>query len=245
MSARTGVVVNNYDPTYQNRIQVRVYGVHDEQINGQYLILDDDLPWASPAPNAGGTGGSYSIPKVGSTVSVEGSNYKLIYHGQVNVKGNVKKIMHDNAEESENIKIISWSEDNEGGQKDFIKMYYLPEKGLNIECNGNVITLSKYDSLLISSKYGSSIEMTRDGDINITAPQKINISCKELNLTQGSLSPATADKLVLGSKLQEKFNNHKHFYSPIGGVVTDTPIEKLTEIDFSENIKISKRQDNR
>lgn len=245
MGARTGVVVNNYDPTYQNRIQVRVYGVHDEQINGEYLILDDDLPWASPAPNSNGTSGSYSVPKVGSTVSVEGGNYNLIYHGQISVKGNVKKLMYENAEESENVKVISWSEDNNGDEKDYIKMYYLPEKGLTIDCNGNKILMTKYDSMVIESKYGSAIEMTRDGDINITTPRTINLKCKTINITEGAVTGSTADKIVLGSNLQKKFNNHTHFYSPNKGVITEPPTQKLTSTDFSENVFISQRQDKR
>ena len=47
---KTGIVVNNFDPTYKNRCQIRVYGLHTQTVNGQYIILDDDLPWALPAP---------------------------------------------------------------------------------------------------------------------------------------------------------------------------------------------------
>ena len=31
---KTGIVVNNYDPTFKNRCQIRVYGVHTKTVNG-------------------------------------------------------------------------------------------------------------------------------------------------------------------------------------------------------------------
>ena len=105
---KTGIVVNNYDPTYKNRIQVRLYdGHYMEKIGDQYTILDDDLPWAMPAPSAGGSGGTYAIPAVGSRVYVDGSGYKLTYYGQVEVKGGVKKMMHENADQSDQVKFIA------------------------------------------------------------------------------------------------------------------------------------------
>ena len=60
---KTGIVVNNYDPTFKNRCQIRVFGLHTETVGGQYVILDDDLPWALPGPTAGYNSGNYSVPK--------------------------------------------------------------------------------------------------------------------------------------------------------------------------------------
>ena len=54
---KTGIVVDNYDPLYKGRCKIRVFGLHSETICGQYLILDDDLPWSSPAPSAGSSNG--------------------------------------------------------------------------------------------------------------------------------------------------------------------------------------------
>ena len=243
---RTGIVVNNYDPMYKNRIQVRVYGLHTEKVAGQYIILDDDLPWASPAPNQGGNSGSYSVPTVGSRVFVDGSNYNLTYYGQVEVKSAVKKMMAQNADSNEDFKVIAWNETvNSDGGKDFIKIYYHPEKGLIIECNGNSITLTKYDGCIIQSKFGSEIEMTREGDLNISSSRTINLKCDNINITEGALSDATYDRIILGSRLQEIFNNHKHWYSPDKGVLTDPPVDKINENDFADSIRIRKNKDNR
>lgn len=236
---RTGIVVENFDPAYKNRIKVRVYGVHTEKIDGNYVILDDDLPWASPAPNTGGNGGTYSVPSVGSRVYVDGDNYHLKYYGQVEVKSSVKKMMHENADQSDKLKVIAFSEDFEDGENDYMKIYYLPENGLTIECMGHKIYMSKYDGLKIDSANGCTIEMTRDSDINVSTANTINLKCGKLNLTEGSLSDETVDRIVLGNRLQEIFNNHIHFVSSPGGVTTTEPIEKIKETDFSKNIRIS------
>lgn len=232
----TGVVVSAYDPCYKNRIKVRVYGVHTEKINGQYTILDDDLPFFSPAPSSGGGAGTSSVPTVGSRVYVDISGHKYIYYGQVEVKGSIKKMMHDNAEQSDKLKVIAFSEDD---SENYMKVFYLPENGLTIEAMGHKISLTSYDGLKIQSSKGSEIEMTRDGDINITTENNINIKCNKLNLTEGSLDDDTSDRIVLGSRLQEVFNNHIHFAATPGGVTTTPPVEKIKETDFSKNIRIS------
>lgn len=235
---RTGIIVNNYDPSYKQRVQVRLYGVHDEKIDGQYVILDDDLPWASPAPNMGGNSGTFSVPEVGSRVYVDGDNYHLRYYGQVEVKSDVKKMMHDNAEQSDKLKVIAYSTDRDD-KEDYMKIYYLPKDGLTIECYGHSIKLTQLEGVKITSKDGSEIDMTNDGDINITAANNINISCRKLNLTQGSLDEETVDKIVLGSRMQDVFNHHIHFSASPGGVTTTEPIQKIKETDFSKNIRIS------
>ena len=55
----TGIVVDNFDPTYKGRCKIRVYGRHTEVVGGEYAILDDDLPWAKPAPSGSTSGGNF------------------------------------------------------------------------------------------------------------------------------------------------------------------------------------------
>lgn len=236
---QTGIVVNNYDPKCKNRIQIRLFGKYSEKVNGQYTILDDDLPWVLPAPNPGANGGSYSVPKVGSRVYVDGDTDNLRYYGQVEIKSSVKEMLHDNADQSENLKVIAFSEDFEDGNTDYMKIYYLPENGLTIESMGHKITLTKYDGIRIDSAEGCTIKMTRDSDIDIETTNNINLKCAKLNLTEGSLSDETVDRIVLGSRLQDIFNNHMHFVASPGGVTTTEPIEKIKETDFVKNIRVS------
>lgn len=230
---KTGIVVNNYDPTFKNRCQIRVYGIHTQTAGGQYIILDDDLPWALPAPNPSYSGGTYSVPKVGDTVYVDVKDaYNIFYYGNVEIKGNVKDLLHDNAEESDKMKMIAFSEDyNEDGTKEYMKIYYLPEKGLTIECNGNLISMPKYNSLEIKTLGGAGFAIdTKTNEITIHSDTTVNIDCNTVNLSKDA-----EDKLILGSRLMEIFNNHRHFTSD---GQSSTPIEQITVNDFSKKIKV-------
>jgi len=230
---KTGIVVNNYDPMFKNRCQIRVYGVHTQKVNGKYIILDDDLPWALPAPNPAAASGGCSVPKVGDTVYVEVKDtYNVVYYGNVELRGNVKDLLYDNAEESDKLKMIAFAEDyNKDGTKEYMKIYYLPEKGLTIECNGNLISMPKYNSLEIQTKGGAGFSINTDSnDITIHTSANVNLDCREVKLTKDA-----EDKLILGSKLMDVFNNHTHFTSD---GQSSTPIKQITPNDFSKKIKI-------
>ena len=230
---KTGIVVDNYDPLYKGRCKIRVFGLHSETICGKYIILDDDLPWACPAPNAGSSNGTFNVPSIGERVYVNADDpYNIQYFGQVEVKSSIKDLQYKNTEMSDKLKVIAYSEDNMEGEKNYLKIYYLPEYGLNIECNGNTIILSKYDKLIIKNNKGAEISMDNvNGDINIKTEGKVNLDCAEI-----SLGGDAADTIALGSKLMEKFNKHTHFTGDAG--ITNPPIEKLQPNDFSRTVKI-------
>ena len=230
---KTGIVVDNYDPLYKGRCKIRVFGLHSETICGQYLILDDDLPWSSPAPNIGSSNGTFNIPAIGERVYVNADDpYNISYYGQVEVKSSIKDLQYKNTEMSDKLKVIAYSEDNMEGERDYLKIFYLPEDGLTIECNGNKILLTKYDNLLIRNNKGTEISLDNvSGDINIKAEGKVNLNCSEVNL-----GGEGGDTIVLGSKLMEKFNNHTHFTGD--AAVSNPPIEKLQPDDFSRLVKI-------
>lgn len=230
---KTGIVVDNYDPLYKGRCKIRVFGLHSETICGQYLILDDDLPWSSPAPNIGSSNGSFNIPSIGERVYVNADDpYNIQYFGQVEVKSSIKDLQYKNTEMSDKLKVIAYSEDNMEGEKDYLKIYYLPEDGLTIECNGNKILLTKYDNLLIKNNRGAEISLDNvSGDIHIKSESKVILDCAEV-----SLGGDAAETIALGSKLMEKFNNHTHFTGDSG--TTNPPIEKLQPNDFSRVVKI-------
>lgn len=230
---KTGIVVNNYDPTFKNRCQIRISGIHTQKVCGQYVIIDDDLPWALPAPNPNSNGGTYSVPRVGARVYVDIKDaYNILYYGEVEIKGNVKDILYDHADDSEHIKVISFSEDyNDDGSKEYMKIYYIPENGLTIECNGNLISMPKYNSLEIKTKGGAGLSIdTATNDITIHTDASVNLDCNDVRITSEA-----EDKLILGSKLMKVFNEHKHFTSD---GQSSKPIQQITPGDFSKKIKI-------
>lgn len=230
---KTGIVVNNYDPMFKNRCQIRVYGIHTQMVNGQYVILDDDLPWALPAPTGNNNGGNYSVPKVGERVYVEVKDiYNIIYYGPVEIKGSVKDMLHDNADASDKMKVIAFSEDrNDDGSVDYMKIYYLPSKGLTIECNGSIISMPKYGVMEIKTAGGAGMSIdTKSNDITIHTDSKVHLDCNDVSIT-----PDAEDRLILGSKLMEVFNNHTHYTSD---GQSSNPIKQFTVNDFSKKIKI-------
>lgn len=230
---KTGVVVNNYDPLCKNRCQIRVNGLHTQTVNGKYIILDDDLPWALPNPSSTANSGNYSLPAVGDTVYVDvKDSYNLTYYGRTEIKGEVKRMMNSNADDVENMNVIAFSENVESnGELNYLKIYYLPENGLTIECNGNKITLPKHDCIEIKTSNGAGVSIdTSTNDITIHTDSKVKLDCKEVSLTEDA-----EERLILGSKLMEKFNTHTHF---VPGGISTAPIQKLLSTDFSKKIKI-------
>lgn len=227
----TAIVVDNYDPTFKNRIRVRVDGLHTEKIDGEYCIIDDDLPWAMPAPNTSSTGGS-SIPTIGSKVYIDQKDrFNFYYYGQVEVKADVKRLMHDNAESSDTVKVIAFANEQIDGKKYKLNIQYLPEQGLLIESNGNQIYLKTNDGIDIKSSNGAEISIESDNTINIKSDKTINLDCNSVNLSDNATKG-----VILSSKLMEKFNNHTHL-CPYG--VTNTPTLKLDDNDFSNEVFIN------
>ena len=227
----TGIVVDNFDPTYKGRCKIRVYGRHTEVVGGEYAILDDDLPWAKPAPSGSTSGGNFNIPKVGQRVSVEVvDSFTILYHGPIAPNGDIQDLLYENAEDCENAKILLF--DGEAKKdSDYVRIFYIPEKGLNIECHGHKILLTKYDGLQIEAKNGVKISIDDSSkDVNINTTGSVNLNCPTVNLTEDA-----SEKLILGSKLMEKFNKHTHFCP---GGTTNPPTTKITPLDFSKKIKI-------
>jgi hypothetical protein len=225
----TGIVVDNFDPTYKGRCRIRVYGRHTETVGGEYAILDDDLPWAKPAPSIGSSGGNFNIPKVGQRVSVEVvDQFTILYHGPIETNGGIQDLLYENADDCENTKVVLFDGEKDS---DYVRIYYIPEKGLNIECHGHKILLTKYDGLQIEAKNGVKISIDDSSkDVNINTTGTVNLNAKNVNLTEDA-----SEKLILGSKLMEKFNTHTHF-CPAGA--TAPPTTKITPLDFSKKIKI-------
>lgn len=226
----TGIVVNNFDPKHKNRCQIRVNGIHTEKVDGDYVILDDDLPWATPSESLNSPNGTSAVPNVGDRVYVEKKDkYNYVYYGQVEVKHQIKKLQNDNIECSEKVKVIAFSED---GEDEYLKIYYIPKSGLKIGCNGHLIDMTSNNGMTIKTNTGVSIEMTSNNDVNINTTGTVNLNCKNVNLTE---SPDY--RALLGEKIMEKFNSHTHIWAGLGGITTTSQV-KITEDDLSRNVKL-------
>ena len=86
-------------------------------------------------------------------------------------------------------------------------------------------------ALEIKTKAGAGFSIdTSTNDITIHTSANVNLDCNEVRLTKDA-----EDKLILGSKLMEIFNDHKHFTSD---GQSSGPIQQFTVNDFSKKIKI-------
>lgn len=225
---QTGIVVSNHDPLFRGRCKIRVDGKHTEKMNGKYVIFDDDLPWASPAQSSMGNSGSFSLPNIGDKVYVEMKDtYTIFYYGSVGISEENNKLLYDNAEECDGIKILL----SASIEDSYVKVYYIPNKGFTIDCDGNTINMPSRGNMVIKNKKGVGIEMNSlTNDITIHTDANINLDANRVNLSEGA-----TERVILESKLLEKFNNHTHF-APGGS--TNPPTQKLTLDDFSDKVRI-------
>lgn len=100
----------------------------------------------------------------------------------------------------------------------------------NVETNSRVFINTKGD--IIANNEENKIEMLKEGDINITTTNKVNITCKEANVKSGSinLGNSATEQLVLGNTFAKVFENHTHPYAwtdPGGSGNTGTPSKKV------------------
>jgi len=56
-------VVNNIDPKFQLRVQVRIPFIHDN-------LIDNELPWASPLYGFSNVYGQFEVPRKNSLIYV-------------------------------------------------------------------------------------------------------------------------------------------------------------------------------
>lgn len=196
---RIGIVEDNDDPLYKGRVKVRVFGdtdqTIDDDIEQDFSIPTDCLPWARPMPvTAGGIrgGGDFSIPKLGSIVNIEYDNgneyapmyssYKCVSEELINEIKNSYKNAHvllydtvfgDKKDGKE------YSNEREG---EYIKIFFTEEKGLMFDyatSDGSTsVNIKPDNSLEIKNLNKSTIIIDKDGNITVENNGKTEIKTK-------------------------------------------------------------------
>jgi hypothetical protein len=238
-----GEVVDINDPNKVGRIKVKVFGKFD-------LIPTEDIPWAYPT-NAytGGDidgGGSFSVPKKGSIVSVTFDSGN-IYHPEYKFIQNISKALKDEISNSyENAHSVIYDTVTEGG----VKVFFTEEKGLMFDFKSTQVNIKPDKSVKIQTESGKSIiEITNDGkltitqDGNITIKTNANIDINCVNATVKStktfikagyieLGDGASENLVLGKTFLPYFNSHIHM-TPAGPSLT--PMVPMSNAMLSKN----------
>lgn len=216
-----GEVVEINDPNKSGRIKVKVFGKFDE-------LETEFIPWAYPANNytGGGSngGGFFSVPKIGSIVSVTFDNGN-IYHPEYRFAQTISKALKDEISDSyENAHSLIYDTFTEGG----IKIFFTEAKGLMFDYKSTKINIKPDNSIFIQTESGNSIvEITNDGkltitqkgDIKIKSDSNIDATCKNITVNASNsyikaghieLGDSANHPIILGDTFMTYFNGHIH-----------------------------------
>jgi hypothetical protein len=237
-----GEVMDVADPLFLGRAKVKVYGKFD-------LIPTEDIPWAYPGNN--GTGGSdsgggfFSVPKVGSIVSIRFDQGNL-YHPEYFFNQKISNEAKAEIESSyENAHIIVYDTVTAGS----LKIFFTEAKGLMLDYQETQINIKPDKSVLIQTASGDSkieilddgtLNMTHKSDVNITTEKNLNVIAKSSliidHATSIELGKGAAEKVILGNTFMSLFNSHTHVGNL--GAPTSPPTTPMTPSHLSQkNVK--------
>jgi hypothetical protein len=212
-----GEVMDVADPQFIGRIKVKVFGKFDQ-------LATEDIPWAYPGNNmtggAASGGGFFSVPKVGSIVSVKFDNGNL-YHPEYFFVQKISDDVKAEIENSyENAHIIVYDTVTEGS----LKIFFTEEKGLMFDYQETQINIKNDKSVIVQTASGDSkIEIKDDGNIVVTQAKDVTIECLNAKITASQSihldcsKPASikvgsevTDAIIKGTVFQAYFNTHTH-----------------------------------
>lgn len=214
-----GKVVDIKDPLYQGRARIEVFGIFDG-------LPIEDLPWAEQISGLafGGTfgGGNMSIPRLGSVVAVEfeGNNYyKLNYHF---IKEISKDLLDELREDNSYDGTQSLVYDSEA-QPGTLKMIYTRKKGLVFQLGDATIQIDTQNAGTDKEKLRIVLKLN-DDEIRMEkqgAKQKVIVKSQNIELGEEAV-----EKVILGSKFLELYNQHTH---PTGVGPSGVPIIPMVD----------------
>jgi hypothetical protein len=238
-----GEVVDIEDPQKIGRVKIKVFGKFDQ-------IPTEDIPWAYPANNmtAGSAsgGGFFSVPKLGSIVSVRFDNGNL-YHPEYYFVQKISDEAKAEIENSyENAHIIVYDTVTSGS----LKIFFTEEKGLMLDYQQTQINIKNDKSVLIQTASGNSkMDIKDDGNVIITQAKDVKIECDNAKITAKSsihldcskassikLGTSVTDALIKGNVFQLWANTHTHIGNL--GAPTSPPIILSTPDHLSTISKV-------
>lgn len=225
-----GEVVDIEDPLKIGRVKIKVFGKFD-------TIPTEDIPWAYPGNNMTASsatgGGFFSVPKLGSVVSVkfdQGNIYHPEYFFNQKISDEVKAEIEGSYP---NAHVLIFDTVTEGS----LKVFFTESKGLMLDYKETQINVKPDKSIDIHTASGKSkiellddgtLNVTHDNDINIksnktiniTATNDVKIKCKNADVTASTKAIIDSPKIELGRSATESvikgdafaqiFDNHIH-----------------------------------
>lgn len=194
-----GVVINNEDPTFSGRAQVRVFTVMDG-------IIDEHIPWATPINSTifGSNGsGSLSVPKIGSFVRVQFADGDLYSPEILSVQNKDTDLI--NTIKNDYIGTHVLAHDVDYG----LSILHQPESGLLIFYRESFFQITPDSMITIQTENADSlIQMEEDttrivtkNEVNIAAASKVDVVADEVvvrgsNVTKIGPGPVYEDAVI-------------------------------------------------
>lgn len=225
-----GKVVDIKDPLYQGRARLEVFGIFDG------LPLED-LPWAEQIAGLsfGGDfgGGNMSIPRLGSIVSVhfeDDNYYKMSYHFIKEISNDLKaELREDNSYDG--TQAIMYDSEAQPG---ILKMIYTRKKGLVFQLGDATIQLDTQNAGTDKEKLRIVLKLN-DDEIRMEkqgAKQKVIVKSENIELGEEAI-----EKIILGNKFLELYNQHTH---PTGVGPSGVPIVPMVDIQHLSQVSKTK-----
>lgn len=240
-----GVVINNQDPTFAGRAQVRVFTVMDG-------IQDEHIPWATPVNSTlyGGNGaGNMSVPKLGQFVRIQFCNGDL-YSPEITAIQNLDTTLIQTIREDYlGTHVIAFDPDfglNIIHQPDSGLLIFYRESFFQITPD-SMITIQTENADSLVQLEGDTTRIVTKNEVIVAAASKAEVTADEVvvagaNVTKVGPGPVYEDAIVsdgliamlksLGTIIDAKF-------PPTPGA-TNAIIEAQKLAAKSTNVKISR-----
>ena len=225
-----GKIVDIKDPLYQGRARIEVFGIFDG-------LPAEDLPWAEQIAGLsfGGNfgGGNMSIPRLGSIVSVhfeDDNYYKVSYHFIKEISNDLKAELREDNSYDGTQSIMYDSE----AQPGILKMIYTRKKGLVFQLGDATIQLDTQNAGTDKEKLRIVLKLN-DDEIRMEkqgAKQKVIVKSENIELGEEAV-----EKIILGNKFLELYNQHTH---PTGVGPSGVPIVPMVDIQHLSQVSKTK-----
>jgi hypothetical protein len=228
-----GEVVDIEDPQFIGRIKIKVFGKFDQ-------VPTEDIPWAYPGNNITGSspsgGGFFSVPKMGSIVSVKFENGNL-YHPEYFFIQKISDEAKDEIKGSyKNAHVILYDTITEGS----LKMFFTEEKGLMFDYKETQINIKPDNSMTVLNPNGDSIILNNDGTVIVKTSKEATIKSPAVVIDAANkieLGKGAFEKLILGDSFMALFNAHTHIGNM--GAPTTPPVVPMTPAQLSQVPKVT------
>lgn len=209
-----GIIVNNLDPLFSGRCQVRVFRLMDS-------IHVDHLPWAVPINStvfAGDGAGSISIPKIGQIVRVQFNNGDLYSPEYTTIQNIDTQLIDKIKDDYEGTHVLLYDPDEE------LNVIYQRNLGFQIFYRDSFIQISPDSMITIQHANQESIIQLEGDKMNIVTKNEISISASA-KITM------TADELIAKGNQTTKIGAPPYYHAVLSEILFPLLTTMATSID--------------